>query len=402
MATFVTQCLHKQSEDDVPGTYSRFMEVRPPIRFLGDTRLPSSGSVDLAQRMGHQPPPPPVDSLEIGAGDLGREWRSAGLGLVNPPGSTQQVEANKPNATMAIIDGFGPGAGFHGESTSAMARAASGGNEENVLRLSRSFNPSAPSLSRLPSEGFGAGLDHYMQRTYIDFSNSTRESLQNIRTHQPRIRDVSHSQGVNGPGLTQELLSQAESDPAFARNLARELGLPESTTNWVGNPQAELAAARRVQRGLSGSQQVQSAQEQLAAEIERGRGSYTYFNSAGNDGRIQRRLAAQGFQFEPRWAGNVQAASGATRSVAAADMRPGPLGAEGVSAPYTQVRPNSVAAAGANRATLGGELFLGQQGTSFATPFVAGTHNRNPRGYERMLRSTIPSMDNNLGAGMVL
>lgn len=377
------------------------MEIRPPIRFLGQTRLPQ-GSPDLPERLGHHAPPPPLDSLEIGRGLETREWRPSGLGLANPANTNGRVEANKPDATVAVIDGFGTGSGLHGESTSAMARTASGGNERNILRVERHIDLSAPSLSSIPAEGFGGGLDRYLQRSYTGFADSTRQTLENIRTHQPRVRDVSHSEGVNAPALSREVLTRAQEDPAFARNLARELGMPESTTNWLGNPQAEVAVARRVQQGLASSPEVAASQDRLHAEIAEGRGSYTYFNSAGNDGDLQRRLASQGFAFEPRWAGNVQSLSPGTRSVAAGEMATAPDGTvRSVPAPYSQATPNSVAFPGANTATTGGWP-IGDRGTSYATPLAAGVHNRNPRGYERLLRNAVPPVDNTLGAGLVM
>ena len=374
------------------------MEIRAPFHFLGQTRLPP-GSTDLPDRMGQPGPLPPVDSFEI-ASQPPPQWRASGFGMGVVGRSDMRVEANKPNASMAVIDGFGM-PGLHGESTSAMARSASGGNDANILRVERPSGPATPTLGSIPSEGFGTGLDGYLRNRYTSFADTTRQTLENIRTNQPRIRDVSQSEGVNAPALTREALIQAQNDPAFARNLARELGLPESTSTWLGNPQAELAMARRVQRGLSSSPEVAASQDRLAQEIERGRGQYTYFNSAGNDGEIQQRLAGQGFTFEPRWAGNVQSTSGATRSVGAAIPDRTPVGSVARSTNYSQRSQASVAMPGENLATFLGRQLIGD-GTSFATPLAAGIHNRNPRAYERMLRNGPPPLDNNLGAGLLM
>jgi len=343
---------------------------------------------------------------------LGPNWRATPGGL--------RFETDKPAATMAVIDGYGvtpDNQPDHGEITSALALRASGQGESNLLRVDTTGTPQISILSMLGTidpNNFGATLDRSMAGIYAQQAATTTEALREIRLQHPSITTVSQSQGINGPSLTEALLNAAAGVPPFSAKLARELGLPESV-DWT-SPQAQLAVAQRVQGALSASPEAAQAQRNLGLEVQRSEGQFQYFNSAGNSGALQERLAAQGFQFDPQWSGNAPSGQPGVETVGAG-RQIGP--ALAVPAPYSQTTAATISANGTTGVTMDGrevcsavlpflaprlEGCLPYQGTSYAAPRAAGLFNADPIAFQRLRQHALPNLENGpeLGAGMLL
>lgn len=346
----------------------------------------------------------------MGRGTEQTSWDSGPDGLL--------FEANKPEATLAVIDGFGvqmdPGTGAvqpeHGEMTAALAMAASGKGEENLLRID-------DSLSFGGDQG-PHSLEEVITSNYVRLTETTREALREIREHHPQVNTVVQSEGLNGPSITHHLLQVAQSNPGRGVSLAHELGLP-TPVNW-GSPGVQRVLAEHVQDTLASSTEVADARQALQDELGRSQGKFRYFNSAGNDGELQRQLESAGFTFDPSWAGNSQTVSPLTQSVAAAE--PG-IGLNGqivgaVPSFYSQDTNNSIAFSGVANVTMDRQPVcqstLAQSiprrplcgvyyGTSFAAPRAAGTYNRDPQTYDRLRLHALPPVagTDTLGTGLL-
>lgn len=320
------------------------------------------------------------------------------------------LEANKPDATMAVIDTFGIGPDLrvdHGEITSALAMQASGLGESNLLRVDTGGFPRKP----VTGQSFGEGLDQFVENRYAGFTHNTTLALQEIHDNYPEINTISQSQGVSGPRLTNDVAQIALGDPRYALQLGQELGHP-GPVDWA-KPAPQRLIAERVQDTLAASPlvatELTSLREELASHPE-----VAYFNSAGNDGRTQDLLLQAGFQFDPAWNGNPQSNSPLTQSVAAAL----PVGPGSIPTLYSQRTDNSIAFDGRARVTVDGQPLCDStsprpaplqpwcapmEGTSFAAPLAAGSYNADPQAYQRLLLQALPSMPgvDSLGTGLL-
>lgn len=320
------------------------------------------------------------------------------------------VEANKPDATLAVIDGFGIGLDGqveHGEITSALAMQASGTGESNLLRVDNGgviYNPP-------PGTNFGDGLDQFIESRYAGVTHSTTVALQEIHDSYPQVNTISQSQGTSGPRLTGELAQNAQDNPAFALRLAQDLGHPGPLD--FSNPLPQRLIAERVQDTLAASPQVAAELAALKEELA-DHPEVAFFNSAGNDGPTQDILRQAGFQFDPTWNGNPQSNSPQTQSIAAG--RPNGLGSEATG--YTQRTVNSVAFDGMAQVNVDGQPLCysltprpapqlpectPQWGTSYAAPLAAGTYNSDPAAYQRLLMQALPPLPGQdiLGVGFL-
>lgn len=359
------------------------------------------------------PPPPPLNLLEDRVhldGDAIRQrdqQLQVGVDIYQPNPAWQslpgglRVQNGRPEATMAIIDGFGlqpSGQPAHGEGVAALAERASGQGESNLLRLDVGGVPSewAANFRSIHSENFSSDLDRLISRFYVGGANVATQGLREIREHHPNIRTVNQSMGVNGPSILANLAETSESFEPLRKDLARELGLPEDTHFNLTNPKALAALARRVQSGLQKSPEVAEARQKLEEELERGRGQYTYFNSAGNHGMYQMVLQREGFQFDREFRGNAPSNSPATQTVGA--VGPGGVQIYSQQVPYNAVSNDRI------RFEMDGQELCGEinpylipqreaclphSGTSYAAPAVAGQHNRE-QALRRLQQQALP------------
>lgn len=360
------------------------------------------------------PPPPqlslPEDRVSLDGDAIRQRDRELQVGVdiyqPNPawqslPGGLR-VQNGHPQATMAIIDSFGlqgPGqTPAHGEGVAALAERASGQGEANLLRLDVGAIPDewAANFRSINRENFSSDLDRLISRFYVGGANVATQGLREIREHHPNIRTVNQSMGVNGPSILASLAETSERFEPLRQDLARELGLPEGTHFNLNNPQALAALARRVQSGLQKSPEVAEARHKLEDELERGRGQYTYFNSAGNHGMYQTALQRTGFQFDPEFQGNAPSNSPATQTV-------GAVGPGGVQF-YSQHVPYSTVGNDRIRFEMDGQELCGEinpylipqreaclphSGTSYAAPAAAGLHNRE-QALRRLHQQALP------------
>ncbi|MFN8610063.1 MAG: hypothetical protein U0931_21150 [Vulcanimicrobiota bacterium] len=352
----------------------------------------------------------PEDVVTLDGDSIRQRDRELQVGLdiyqANPawqslPGGLR-VQNGHPEATLAIIDLFGmqgPGnTPAHGEGVAALAQRASGQGEENILRLDVGAVPSewAVNFATINRENFSSDLDRLISRFYIGGATVATQGLREIREHHPNIRTVNQSMGVNGPSILANLAESSERFEPLRQDLCRELGLPAGTHFNLNNPEALAALARRVQSGLQKSPEVAEARRNLQEELERGRGQYTYFNSAGNHGIYQTVLAQAGFQFDREFQGNAPSNSPATQTVGAV----GPFGVQ----PYSQNVPYAAVNNDQVRFELDGLQLCGQinpllipqreaclphSGTSYAAPTVAGLHNRE-QALRRLRQQALP------------
>lgn len=305
------------------------------------------------------------------------------------------VEANKPDATLAVIDGYGmtpDGQVDHGEMTSALAVQASGLGESNLLRV----DTSGGELPAITATNVGDQVDQFIESSYVSFTEMTTQAIGEIHENHPNITTISQSQGISGPKIVEGLASQAASNPELGLKLANELGQP-GPVDWT-QPVPQTMIAERVQDTLAASPEVAGAltslQEQLASHPE-----VAYFESAGNDGVTQDRLLQAGFRFDDVWNGSPQSTSPLTQSVGAAI----PLGGGAIPTVYSQQSHNDIAFNGQPNLTLDGQPLPPVQGTSYAAPQAAGLYNASPQAYERLRLQALPSLEseNTLGAGLV-
>ena len=309
------------------------------------------------------------------------------------------VEANKPDATLAVIDSFGIGPDgqvSHGEITSALAMQASGTGESNVLRVD---NGGVTYNSPLAAN-FGDGLDQFIESRYAAVTHSTTVALQEIHDKYPQVNTISQSQGTSGPRLTADLARIAQNNQGYALQLGKELDHP-GPLDW-SKPAPQRFIAERVQDTLAASPQVASELTSLKQELA-DHPDVAYFNSAGNDGQTQDLLRQAGFQFDPTWNGNAQSNSPQTQSIAAGK----PLGSGSVATGYSQRTVNSVAFDGRAQVKVDGQPLCQsftarpapqlpecnpQWGTSFSAPLAAGTYNSEPLAYQRLLMQAMPPL----------
>jgi len=329
-------------------------------------------------------------------------WTTGPAGLL--------LEANKPDATLAVIDTFGTAPNQkvdHGEITSALAMQASGLGESNLLRVDDSFSPFKP----VTAQNFGDGLDQFIESRYAGFTHNTTAALKEIHENYPQINTISQSQGLSGPKLTGDIARHAQNDPNYALQLGQELGHP-GPLDW-NKPAPQRLIAERVQDTLAASPEVAGELTALRQELA-DHPEVAYFNSAGNDGQTQDLLSQAGFRFDPAWNGSPQSTSPLTQSVAAAM----PIGPDAYPTTYSQRTLNDIAFDGRARVTVDGQPLCESatarpapllpwcapfQGTSFAAPLAAGTYNADPQAYERLRMQALPPVEGAtvLGTGML-
>lgn len=376
-------------------------QPRFPIPLLGGPALPSPTTPDTVT----------LDGDAIRRREQELNLLSAG-GQINPGWATVagglRVETHKPNATLAVIDGFGielnPSTWrigpAHGEITSALALQASGSGESNLLRIDTGGLSFPPIDSTLP---FGQNIDRFVTGAYTTTAQSTTDALREIRLNHPSITTVNQSEGMSGPSLVSLLAGQAGRDPEFAARLRNELGLPGDTN--LQSPEAMVALANRVQHSLQNSPDVNRVQRNLDAELQRSQGHFTYVNSAGNSGQVQAFLADHGFTFDARFAGNAPAQNPLTQTVAATTTRTTLGGETTLPAVYSQQIPSDWHADGEVRPYMDGFQVCGSiqpslipsaqactpyEGTSFAAPRIAGELNADSLAFQRLMQQALP------------